>query len=352
VLKQNLLIGTIKKQKVKTSDSRWVIKNQIIEIYHSRAQEILLEAILKKKTITASNFILKMKSNFTSRSFFSFADSVIKEKKDIVGSGTHKNYSYQINKIKAFRKEFELTDIDLTFIRDYQAFLKDELKNKDSTQTKSLKFLRMICLEAIKHDILTKNPFINFRIKEVKGREDYLSFEELEKLENLYKSESLNTGHQNVLRYFLFACYTGIAHGDLKKLRFSDVKKVVIEEKEFLIIDNERIKTGTRYRVPLIPKAAKLLGRKFQPYQKLFRVYTNQPTNRHLKNIAKKCGITKNISFHIARHTFGTHGTSFGIPEKLIMEMMGHKDLKVSRMYSKIENETLIKSMADKWKSE
>ncbi|WP_457609653.1 tyrosine-type recombinase/integrase [Lutibacter sp.] len=94
------------------------------------------------------------------------------------------------------------------------------------------------------------------------------------------------------------------------------------------------------------------MGRKFQPYQKLFLVYTNQSTNRHLKDIAKECKIETKISFHLSRHPFGTHGTSFGIPEKLLMEMMGHKDLKVSRMYSKIQDEALVKSMVDNWISE
>lgn len=334
-----------KKNRVKHGDKRHIFKNRIIESFDLRAQRILADSIINRTQLTAPKFIEILKNNFDGDSFFEFTERIIKEKESIVGRATHKNYSYQVNKLKDFRKEFTLSDVDLSFIRNYDIFLKNELKNQESTRSKSIKFLRMIINEAIKYELLSKNPFNNFKIKEIKGKDDYLSFNELETLENLYKKRSLTANRQNVLRYFLFACYTGIAHGDLSKLKFSDLKKVKVDEKEYFIIDNERIKTGTKYRVPLIPKAVDLLGKKFQPYQKLFNVYANQPTNRLLKDIAKDCKIDRNISFHISRHTFGTHGTTFGIPEKLLMEMMGHKDLKVSRMYSKIQDETLINIM-------
>jgi site-specific recombinase XerD len=68
--------------------------------------------------------------------------------------------------------------------------------------------------------------------------------------------------------------------------------------------------------------------------------YTNQNTNRYLKIIARNAGIEKNLSFHIARHTFATTVTLMnGVPIESVSKMLGHKNIQSTQHYAKIVDE-------------
>ena len=149
----------------------------------------------------------------------------------------------------------------------------------------------MILREALDERLIEKSPFSDYKIKEIKTKDDFLTIEELIKLENLFKNpkEEMTSNQIHTLKYFLFSCYTGIAFSDLEKLTFADIKSVSFEEKEYKLITNQRLKTGVKYRVPLSNKAISLLEKKFQNYQKLFKIFGNQVTNRHLKKTTIFC---------------------------------------------------------------
>ena len=69
----------------------------------------------------------------------------------------------------------------------------------------------------------------------------------------------------------------------------------------------------------------------------LLPVYSNQKTNAYLKEIAKACGIYKNISFHTARHTFATTVTlSNGVPIETVSKMLGHTKLSTPQIYARV----------------
>ena len=82
---------------------------------------------------------------------------------------------------------------------------------------------------------------------------------------------------------------------------------------------------------------------KYQDHQKLFKIFGNQVTNRHLKKLQSFAKINTNITFHLARHTYATHQINSGTGQKMLMEAMGHKSAKINDMYSKIQDETIIK---------
>lgn len=127
---------------------------------------------------------------------------------------------------------------------------------------------------------------------------------------------------------FLFSCYTGLAYADVKKLKRSEIVNGIDGQKW---IYTSRQKTDTDSRVPLLPKALELMV-KYKDYPQcvedglLLPVLSNQKMNSYLKEIADACGITKELTYHIARHTFAKTVTlANGVSMESISKMLGHK---------------------------
>ena len=108
------------------------------------------------------------------------------------------------------------------------------------------------------------------------------------------------------------------------------------------------IKTKGFVKIPLIEKAKSLMPVGIFENQTVFKVLSGQPTNRYLKEIMKTAKINKHISFHCARHTFATISKSRGISYDVISKMLGHTDLKTTKIYTKYELDFLSTEM-DKW---
>jgi site-specific recombinase XerD len=124
-------------------------------------------------------------------------------------------------------------------------------------------------------------------------------------------------------------------------LRFID-----IQENKYLSV--KMVKTKEKVTIPLIQKAKKLIPKKGFEKQKVFKVLTDQPTNRYLKDIMKVAKINKSISFHCSRHTFATVSKSLGIEYDVISKILGHTDIKTTKVYTKYELSHLEKEM-EKW---
>lgn len=126
---------------------------------------------------------------------------------------------------------------------------------------------------------------------------------------------------------FLFSCFTGLSYIDEKKLTKNNLVKG-IDGGNWIF--TKRQKTGTSVKVPLLEPAENLINSYNENLcvlnsDKLFPTISNQKTNSYLKEIADCCGITKNLTFHMARHTFATTVTlSNGIPIETVSKMLGH----------------------------
>ena len=107
-------------------------------------------------------------------------------------------------------------------------------------------------------------------------------------------------------------------------------------------IFTRRQKTEDSSRIPLLPVALEIMNQYADHPQcryddKVLPVLSNQKMNAYLKEIADTCGIAKNLTFHIARHTFATTVTlSNGVPIETVSKMLGHRNLKTTQHYAKI----------------
>ncbi|WP_316753893.1 site-specific integrase, partial [Pedobacter gandavensis] len=184
--------------------------------------------------------------------------------------------------------------------------------------------------------LLATDPFQNYKNKIKKVDRVYLNEEEIKMIANKsLASERL----AQVRDIFLFCCYTGLAYVDVKNLKRGDIVTGIDGGKWISI---NRQKTNVPSRIPLLPAASTLLNQ----YQNnrmclntglLLPVSSNQKMNSYLKEVADFCGIQKQITFHIARHTFATTVTLLnGIPIESVSKMLGHTNIQTTQHYAKI----------------
>ena len=240
-------------------------------------------------------------------------------------------------------KDYPVKDIDTKFINSFIYYLKTELSLSHNSALKYLSYFKKIVRVAYANGWLEKDPFYNFKLKVQVIDREFLTKDEIIKI---MEKEFTIPRMEQVRDVFLFSCYTGLAYVDVFKLTPDDIIKGIDGNKW---IKTKRTKTKTLSSIPILPVAEKLIE-KYEdlesPTGKLLPVYSNQKTNSYLKEIADSCGIKKNLTFHMARHTFATTVTlSNGVPIESVSKMLGHRSLKTTQHYAKILDEKLSEDM-------
>lgn len=207
---------------------------------------------------------------------------------------------------------------------------------------KNFKKIIRIC---IANGWLDKDPFVKYKAKLKEVERAFLSEEELQTiLDKEFAKERLN----QVKDIFLFSCFTGLAYSDVKKMSYENIATGIDGEKWLFI---NRTKTDTTSRVPLLPTALAVLDKyKEHPIcrnqKKLLPVLSNQKMNSYLKEIADVCEIPKELTFHIARHTFATTVTlNNDVPIESVSKMLGHKNIRTTQHYAKLLDKKVSNDM-------
>lgn len=360
-LKQNIAeVNWNEKRGVAKGNKPEIVKlNNYLEEFRSGIVATYQELVLQKTLITAelvkNKFIGADKQEFTILKLIELHNQ---EEGSVLVWGTMKNYYTTQKYIKKFLKEKYgtndkyLSELNYKFIMDFDFFLR-RLKNKQgkiALQNNGVmkhleRFFKMINL-SLKHEWIEKDPFHAYKLKFEKTEREFLTKQELKRLEEqTFTRSSLQT----VRDLFVFSCYTGLAYIDVFNLLPSNV--VNIEDGE-LWIKTSRQKTSTTVTVPLLPKAIAVIE-KYKEHPKvifegkLLPTYSNQKLNSYLKEIALACEITKPLTFHIARHTFATTITlTNGVPIESISKMLGHTKLSTTQIYAKVVESKLGSDMA------
>ena len=321
---------------VKKSDSEHLRKNKYIRKYNQKALDIIDKYFLEDRFLSCDEFERNFKNKlFGSKSFYEFVEN---EKQVLTFSeATFADYDKQIRKLKDFRPEIAFSDIDLKFLQDYDYYMKYTRvpNNSKNTRLNSLKFLKQMLNKAIKKDIIKDSPFKYYPLERIEGNKEHLTKFELDKLVKLLNSDKLTKNQHTVLEYFLFACYTGVRYQDVLDLKHKYFETDIIEGKEYKVLVFDMHKTGKPVVVPVVPFLYKYINEGL-PNQKVFQVFTNQSTNRHLKKIAEAAGINKKITFHTARHTLGSTGSDMGMDIQTISAILGHTDIRTTQTYTKV----------------
>jgi len=260
--------------------------------------------------------------------------------------GTMKNYystekylkSYISTKLKT--SDVPLSDLKHKFILDFENYIRT-FKPKKNRKTctnngtmKHLERLMKVVRLGVRLEWLDKDPFRNFKLRFNKFDRNYLTQREIDLID---ETTFTSIGRERVKDVFLFSCYTGLTFMDIKLLTKDNISKGI--DRNYWIY-TKRIKTNEPVKIPMLPRAVEIM-KKYEgaPIEDngLLPVYSNQKTNAYLKEIAKACGIHKNISFHTARHTFATTVTlSNGVPIETVSKMLGHTKLSTTQIYARV----------------
>jgi len=277
--------------------------------------------------------------------------------KETLRWGTLKNYFTTQKYIILFLKEkYKTSDIYLKslnykFLVDFEYFLRKhspvdhQRPMENNTVMKHIERLRKMIKMAIKYEWLEKDPFIAFKQKFHRFERGFLSEEELKIIE---EKEFSIARLQHVKDLFIFSCYTGLSYIDLIHLSPENIQ-IGIDKKYWLFTSRE--KTDNPVRIPILPVAMDIISKyKIDPkalvYNRLFPPISNQKLNSYLKEIADICQISKNFTFHLARHTFATTVTlTNGVPIESVSKMLGHSKISTTQIYAKVVEKKLGEDM-------
>jgi len=278
--------------------------------------------------------------------------------------GTLKNYFSTEKYLKEFLHDRLKTDdiyliqLNYKFIVNFENYIRTYTPKKtrktcsNNGAMKHLERLMKITNLALKMEWLDKDPFRNFKLRYIRNERDYLTERELDLIEG---TSFMTSGLNRVKDVFLFSCYTGLSYIDIKELHPNQIL-IGIDGNQW--IHTKRIKTNESVKIPLLPKAKEILNKYKKEMEltgKVLPVYSNQKTNKNLKEIAKACLIHKNITFHVARHTFATTITlSNGVPIETVSKLLGHTKLSTTQIYARVLQKKVgedMQNLMDRYKA-
>lgn len=269
-----------------------------------------------------------------------------KRMKELIGSNyannTYKKNETTLSHVKEFLKsQYNLNDIsikrvDIAFINDFDFFLRNTKKCNNNSTIKYIRNFGKIIKQCYVNGWLERDPLLNYKGKVKEIERVYLTQDEIELLLNKeFKIKRLEL----VRDMFLFSCFTGLAYIDVYNLTNSNIIIGIDGEKW---ISTKRQKTESPSRIPILPVTQMIIN-KYENHpqckneRKLLPILSNQKMNAYLKELADICEIDKELTFHIARHTFATTVTlTNGIPIESVSKMLGHKNLRTTQHYAKV----------------
>lgn len=328
-----------------SSEEARIINNQL-DIIRTSIYRIYVEQTSMGKFITSdllkNQFLGNTEKEKTFLEAFKYHNDQMKELigSDVVKS-THTKFVTVYKKCSEFlkkrykRSDIYLKELDYKFITDFEHHLKTE-GIAHNTAMKYIRNVKKVINQTVLNDWLPRNPFAQFKCSTHAVIREILDEAELSAL---YNKEFQHERLAEVRDIFLFCCFTGYAFIDVFKLKRTDVAKGIDGD---CWIFTRRTKTNTVSNVPLLPQAEEIV-RKYEDHPKcvqsgkLLPVNSNQKMNAYLKEIAVMCGINKELTMHIARHTFATTVTlSNGVPIESVSKMLGHKKLATTQIYAKV----------------
>jgi site-specific recombinase XerD len=262
--------------------------------------------------------------------------------------GTQKNYCTTQRYISKFLSKYYKTanlylrELDYNFIIKFEKYLRNYIPQDhqrrmgNNTVMKHIERLRKLINLAFKLGWIDRDPFVNFKAKLIKTERGFLSLEELKRIED--KHFTIDRLEQ-VRDLFVFSCYTSLSYIDVIKLTEDNIIFGIDGE---LWIHYSREKTTKSIKIPLLPKALEIIEKYKNNHKSIsqgsvFPRISNQKLNSYLKEMADVCNIKKNITFHLARHTFATTVTlSNGIPIETVSKLLGHSKISTTQIYAKV----------------
>ena len=272
--------------------------------------------------------------------------------------GTYLNLSHSDRNLREFVKDKGLQDISISTItedlfEEYRFFLKKR-GLKGTTINNYLCWLSRLMFRAVSQRIIRYNPFEHAKYEKEEKKIRFLQKSEVAKLATM----KMNDSEAELARLmFVFSCFTGLAIADMEHLLYNHIQTAADGRK---YIRKERQKTKVEFIVPLHPIAEAIIRHCWEEQEindgqqtvkekgetLIFpRECSRSVIDTKLSIVGKACGIKERLSFHMARHTFGTMSLSAGIPIESIAKMMGHASISSTQIYAQVTDKKISEDM-------
>ena len=240
--------------------------------------------------------------------------------------------------IKANYKRSDLSMLELTpdFIKEFAVFLSTDRGLQNGSIWTNCMWLKGVVMRAHFNGLIPRNPFAQFHISPNIKEREYLTEEELK---TLMTHEFADAKLSYIRDIFVFASFTALSFVDVKGLTTDDIVEVNGEK----WILSKRHKTKVPFQVKLLDIPLQIIKRyeEFQTDKSVFPNLNYWSICKPLKKMIKECGITKDISFHCARHGFATLALSKGMPIESVSRVLGHTNIVTTQLYAKITTQKI-----------
>ena len=246
-----------------------------------------------------------------------------------------------VHALTAYNINVAMRDVNRDYIIGLTNFLRNDYRSprgkklKDYSVINYLGCLRNALNMAVREDVIADNPIMKLsaqdKVKVPESQREYLTVEEVQQL------EATDSPYPHIKQAFLFACYTGLRCSDVRSITWGKI----VKDGEKYRLHTVMFKTKRPFYIPLSKKAMQWMPERGDKTDDEL-IFENIPvqvnTKLYLQPWLDKAGITKPITFHCSRHTFGTMMLTLGADIYTTSKLMGHTKVEVTQMYAKIIN--------------
>lgn len=255
--------------------------------------------------------------------------------------GTYKHLSNFI-RIKYNLDDIQLISLTHKFINDFDFYLRVDRRMKASTVLGHMITLKKIVTRAINQGALRRNPFMNYVAETPLKQYRHLTEEEFQKI---LTTPIASERYCRTRDWFVFSSFTGLSYVDMCAL---SVDNLVEEQDGSIWIKIPRQKTGAICSIKLLNIPLMIIEKykEERKTDKVFNMISLSCICVNLKEIAKLCGIERNLTYHQSRHTYATQTClSQGVPIETVCKLMGHKSIQTTQIYARITNQKVNEDM-------
>lgn len=339
----------VAKKRIKGHSEQAKQVNQYLDQVYTQLFQIYQDLKFQGSLITAQ----LIKANYNgeneqSKSLLNLLEYHSQKIENTLAKGSIRNFGVTENYLKKFLKETRKTtdiylkELDFKFLCDFEYYLSSywpvghPKAMSHNTVMKHIQRVRKMVTLAYHLEWIPKDPFVRWKSTFEKKEREFLSDNELSIMENFdFEIDRLD----RVRDLFIFSCYTGISYVDIMNLTKNNLV-IGIDGRTWII--TKRQKTKSAVKVPLLGKAEEVVEKyKDHPMTRVTNSIlpriTNEKLNQYLKEVAFYCGIKKNLTFHMARHTFATTITlSNGVPMETVSKLLGHTKIATTQIYARV----------------
>jgi integrase/recombinase XerD len=316
-----------KKQRIVLNDKHSNDLNLILDNIYSKIISIKTSYRLAEKVLTPKKLEKELKQNLSRVSFLAFFKQALESERSLMEHGSYKRHLAVYHKLGFWKNDILFSDIDYHFFEDYKKhFIKkgNALTTINSNIISMRKFIRI----AIRHGIKIGIDLDDIKIGSTRGNRFSLSAIEFKKCFKYYTSDFIEESNKLVLGYFLFSCVTGLRISDVQKLTRTNLYE------DYITFVSKKTKTDQSITLNLLAKDI------INNCDELFiKKFSDPYINLKLKTIASFLGITKKVTFHVARHTFATNYLRAGGSITNLQKLLGHRKIEMTMIYSHIVNQ-------------